>query len=441
MGTITWEMTAETAGFVRGCLSAAEKLQRVKQAGDRAGRSARSAFGPSILKQLKGYATGWVSVGAAIAAVVSGLKAAAAADKAFRGNRARELEGAETALRRLGQLPGGRRQLAADIAGTKRSAREGPMSLAEAARLQFSLGSFSKRSQRGLYASVSRMLDTESGETPSQIANTVGTLQSALGRRETGGDRAVINKILAASARTKVGIADLGVGSTLAAKTAAQRGTTDEELLAAMAVLTRGLKSPELAGQRIQQFMAAAGKRGLPGQGILGTARALEARGLGEQQLRQLLPKRAYEGYLNVIQSAGAIGDVTRAVGAAGAGTGKGDMLDRQLAAIGSNPTLAALRRRRAVKRPGMTALGVETLNRETARELIRNEIAGDETSGFRRHMAAMAGSYMDNPLGSFFAGVLDDTGVAKNIARIAESLAGGRPSAAQLDAHIEGAP
>jgi len=227
----------------------------------------------------------------------------------------------------LGQVARSPAELKMLVNEARKSMLEEGMTREEAGRLQFALQSSGKRSQRRTFARLYGMAD------PTQMLENVNTLQGSMGMREgmreTGRSNQVLDKLLTASGATKTNITDLGAAAASAGKTAGMVGASDEELLAAIAVMARGDASADVVSTQVQALAAAAAKSGeiKTGGGLMDIVSQIEGKKLNEGQLYKLLGrKEAVKGFLGLSQSRGEVQSLTGTLqgvdAAAAAGTG-----------------------------------------------------------------------------------------------------------------------
>jgi len=293
----------------------------------------------SIIQGVGAAALGYMGLSQAIGMARQAMQAL----NEERERAASQIREGEFARSSLAQLAGGdpaemRRMLTA--AGASRV--EFGMPDIAAHQLQFSLESLGLGRERKLFGSLYGVV-----EEPAQIAEAVGTLQAAMGIKETGNARQVLNKLLAASAVSKTTLEEFGPAVTRSAQEIKGIGGRDEELLASLAVLSRGTASAEEASTRIGALARAGLRHGLGGKGLLSLVDELEAKNLSEQDMIKFLGRaRAYQGYQLIRGNRGLIEETLGKVSAAQA-VGPRDMTAGVLATVESDAQIAAARQTR----------------------------------------------------------------------------------------------
>lgn len=228
--------------------------------------------------------------------------------------------GAEFGLAALSQLAGGdvgkMRQM---VEEAKKTSVESGLDLNASANLQSQLENFGIGDQRKLFADlVGTVRD------PGALAEAAVTLRDAFGADETGDMRAIINKALGASAESKTDVNQLLTGSAQIAPGIAAIGGSDEEAMAALATLSRGRASPEMAATEIQALAKVIMRQGLGGQGLLAGMDAVgqQIAGMGDaDKLKFFGDVEGFKAFSTLSQNRDA---VNRALGMTDAGNAIG---------------------------------------------------------------------------------------------------------------------
>lgn len=207
---------------------------------DKAGKSGREAFGDSALRTLTGYIGGVASLGAAVALVNKALEETKrVANEA--GQRVGQAFGDTIRLLQVSTSPQEYEGLMAEVrklrttAGIDQSAAAQAVFLAKSAGVTGDLGTFAKLSRIGL------PLDAAIGGYQKTMANFP----------KAGSVPEVINTWLAAAASSPVGAGEMAKGMTQMGAPWAAIGGSNEEALAALAVMSKVFKSPDVAAERI----------------------------------------------------------------------------------------------------------------------------------------------------------------------------------------------
>lgn len=240
---------------------------------------------------LMGLAARWLSVGAAIGAAKKVLTG-------YREEQKRAAEGMKSAEEWLGKLAG--------LAGTPSEmrglmmkyyqSREQGLGRQEAAEFTFVAKSLDMLKHRELFAGMKGIAQ------PVPTLTGVARLRAAMGAKETGTVRQVLNKLGVAAAVSPVTIEEFAPAAVGAAKPAAMVGARDEELLAALAHMALAEKSGEVASTQLGSFAMAVSKKGMGGVGLLEAARRIRAKKIPDQKLFEFFGrKEAMKGYKNLI--------------------------------------------------------------------------------------------------------------------------------------------
>ena len=376
MGYVTLRIKAEEAQAIQSFqkLTDAEKkveLQSKKvavQSKRTTGIASKGAL--QAFAAVKSWATGLVSVGAAVGLVTRALRDMNAER---RRGAAGITEGTlpRAALAQLARTPKQRLAMEAEV---ERSRLGGvPRDLAYG--LQFQLESLGMARHRKLFASLYPTVAE-----PGEIAAGVDTIRAALGPREVGSVRAATNKLFAASQISRARAEEFAPAMATAAGAAGLARISDEELFAAIARTTRPAGGAAVAATRVRAFLSATTKKGgFEGLGIVGRARRLAGMGMNAQQLTEFLGrKEAVAGLSDILKMAPDIRATTAEMYRVGAATGtEADYLRGMGVAGVAMPSSRAARIERVERETGALVrerrLGPEQLLREAVAARVRS--------------------------------------------------------------------
>lgn len=273
-------------------LAQREKMKRLEEEyGDREKNSILDRLGP-----LGHLAAGYLSVHAAIEVAREAL----AEFHKERDEGARAAEKADLGLGELAQVATSAEDLKHLKEQAYASMREEGLTVEEAGKLQFNLRSAGKDQYREMYASLKGLAN------PAEMFNAVTTLQGAMGLKETGGDKQILDKLFLTSTFTKANANQLASAAASSGKQASLIGTSDEELLAALAVTTRGEATADEAATQIASFSAAVAQdKRLGGEkGLLDAVERIRKMNPSNQRLYKLLGrKEAVKGYVAMVNN------------------------------------------------------------------------------------------------------------------------------------------
>lgn len=334
MATVKFTLEAEEAKAVQAFLRVVDAQSKTEHGFKRTTKAAQDQ--ESLFAGLGGkiatLAAGYVSVQSAIDAATAALRFYnAEQDKGL--NRARA---SEISLGSLSQLAGGdtakMRQM---VESAKATSQGAGIDLDRAAQLQFQLESFGIADQRELFANLYGTVAD-----PGQLASAAVTARTAFGEKEAGSIRAILNKGLAASSLSKTTLEEMLSGISVAAPSMAQIGASDEQSLAAFAILSKARKAPEMAASEMQNLAQTMMRQGISGQGLFGgmdeIAKAT-AKMMDEERVKYFGSIEAMRGYATLRQEMPAIMSAYRDISAAG------------VAGQGNDAVAAAIRVRREV--------------------------------------------------------------------------------------------
>ncbi len=318
MSNVKFILDADEAKAVRGFLKVVDSQRKVeKQFGatnrklNEQNRGHQKAGKAGVVSVAKLVAS-WISVGTAI----SGATALLQKHNDTQVKSADRAKTARFSLGQLSQLAGGdQSEYARMISASKKTSAEAGIDLAPAADLQFQLESFGIADQRKMFA---RLVGTVSDS--GALAEAAVTMQSAFGADETGSIRDVINKGLAASSISKTTLNDMLTSMSQAAPSLNQIGASDEEGLAALAVLSKARKSSDIAATEIEAISAVLMKKGLSGHGLfrgIGMMREELVGKTDEERVAYFGRKEAFKGFQTLIASLPALASAYESVDAA----------------------------------------------------------------------------------------------------------------------------
>jgi len=346
---------------------------------EKTSRTSRSGAEESV-RAMQGWASGLLSVTAGLAVVkraFSDIKADAQAAAA----RIDEATLARSSLTQLAQTPTELRRLHAEAGKSRRKG----LPAAEAYNLQFEVESLGMAEHRGLFASLYPIVDA-----PGQIAGGVSTIRAAMGPAEAGTVRQVTNKLFAASKISRARATEFAPAMAEAAGTAGMLKVSDEELFAAIARVTKPAGGAGQAATQVDAFQRALIRHGMGGMGLVGAAKAIEARGWKPQRLQKFFGRvQGLRGYANILKMAEPIAQTTGEMHAVGAATGtEGDYIGRMTGVQGAVPSNlvadAARTARLQMEQSREGSAGIEEQLRQFARSRVRqgaNELGDNDLS------------------------------------------------------------
>lgn len=292
-----------------------------------AGKQQQSFAGGSALRDLGLLAVGYAGVTKAI-----GLMSAALEES----NRIRQ-EAAQIGMQSAGGL-GSLAQLATSAQDAKKlrglarqTFKEGATgSLDEAANLVFALSSAGALDERETFSS---MAAADVIKDPAKMASATAALRTAMGDKETGNLRTIASKAIAASTGGKSSVEDLLEAAARSGVAANALEVSDEELLAATAVVSNVRGAAE-AGTQVSALLRSAVKKGeFKGVGLPGILDAIAGKGMTDAELIEYFGTDEAAAAFGTLQTnrgkfAGLLGE-----------TGQANTTDRVAQAIGYNLT------------------------------------------------------------------------------------------------------
>lgn len=257
----------------RGKISQDTHARAVEQAAQKYETATKAgASWDAVLTKLVSYGAGFLSVGSAISVVTRAMQQAREeAEKA-----AETLKAGFATRGELAQIVEGRTQdeMRADLASLRAEAArfrtQGGMPTESLANeVVFALRSTGFMPDAGLFRDVGRT-GLVSAEKIPQLINSLDSLRDAMGGAEVGTVEQMLNKALIAGAVSQTDIQKNLSAAAMAGSGAAALGISDEETLAAIAVLTDPLGSAEQAATRMRSLFKSLEKAGI--KGPLGTS-------------------------------------------------------------------------------------------------------------------------------------------------------------------------
>lgn len=283
---VKFVLDADEAAAVQGFLKVVDAQRKSERQFDKTNekqkqqKKTQESATSSGIKDLGRMAAGWLSVGAAI-----GI--ASKAMSAYNDLRDKAKEAAKDTRFSLGtfsQLANGDpKEMARMVKEAKATNVEAGMPLNDAARLQFNLESFGIADLRKMFADLYGTV-----ESPSDLAEAAVTTQTSFGEKETGSIRNIINKGLAASALSKTTLEEMSTSSAQIGPVMTQIKASDEESLAALAILSKARKSADLAATEINSLGATLMEQGLSGKGLFAGIGAISKQMRGKTDAQQL---------------------------------------------------------------------------------------------------------------------------------------------------------
>lgn len=360
MGTINWELTADEANAVKAVLKVADGLRKAGDEGEKAGHKSRSAFA-SATQGLQSYVMGMVGLGAALATVKTMLSDINRINK----EAANKVKFSEMGMAQLAQLSGGDPKRQRTLMDTARNlyAGGGAKDLNEAARTVFSLESAGALGSAELFTRLYGIVGQ-----PDVFARAGTTLLTSMGKQETGDIRAIASKAFAASKYSPASAEALLEAGSRSGAQARTLGISDEEVLAATAILATASGSAEQGGTQLNALLRSLNKKGgFAGKGLTGAIEALQAKRMNPQQMIKYLGRgEAFTALSALSMNMPQIGEIVEAQTQAQ----ESDLVGRIMKARDVQPELAAAmgqRRSEAQLELARTDRGVLRLKIDTA--------------------------------------------------------------------------
>ncbi len=386
------KLEAKVKSLEGGVTSAAGKMKsKFDATGDsieKAGKKSKSAFGAQAVAGLTNYLGAAVGIGTAIGVITKGLREA----DQIRKEAAQGLKAGFGAVGRLAQLSGGDAGvLAADLSAVRGLRTEFGFGKEGAANLRFQLKSFGLLADQPLFAGLRGQVDS-----PGQIAEGVGTLQSAFGAN-AGTSRQILNKLFAASAVSKTTVGQFAPAATIAAQTVQPIGGTASELLGTLSIVAKAAKSAEVGATQISALADVIGKKGFGGRGLIAGVESISqaTAGLSNEEFIEFFGrKEARKGFGAIIRNLPEILETIRTVEEEGGRPAGRGLTSRNRAAFMAQRELAGVFRLQVETQRRQVAeemdLGGGAIGRETAREGVRRRTRNvDGATGFVTRFAA----------------------------------------------------
>lgn len=249
----------------KGAIDQETYNRAVRQAGDEYNRSSAAgekAFGARALGQLQSYAMGLVSIGVVAGKVTQALDEM----QQKREDAAQKQAEAKFSLGSLKQVAD--MEGPYNYEGLKQKGEElylagAASSLEEGYRTVFEIKSAEMMGEYDLYKQLkqSRMI-----QQPGVLAQSAATLQTSMGKAETGDVRSLVAKGLAAAEIAPGTTETVLQAASESGVAAGEMGLSDEELLAALAVTAKASGSSELAGTRLNRLLLSLQEMGAKGK-------------------------------------------------------------------------------------------------------------------------------------------------------------------------------
>lgn len=310
-----------------------------KKSGEDIGRSMKrgndEGFGSKAMGQLTSYIGGFVSLGAAIGAVVKSFQAM----NRVREEGAQKIRESEMGMAQLTQLAmGDPVKLQGLIRGAKDIYRGGgAATLDQASRTMFALESAGAGGlqERDLFSKLFGII-----KQPDVMARAATTLLTSMGPKETGGLRAIMSKGFAASQFAPATAEEMLEASSRGSGLAGMLGMRDESVLAAVSLLSQATGSAEQGGTQFASLLTAMVKKGgYKGMSLPQAVRQIQGMGMADEELVKYLGrKEALRGFTTLT---GNLPELEKRMGAIGAAQ-EGDLLGDLIASRQAQPELAA---------------------------------------------------------------------------------------------------
>lgn len=286
-------------------------LNKYGQAGDKAGKKTESAF-RSATAGLKTHLAGLVNIQAGYQALIGAVREL---DR-VRRESSEKLKASERGLGSLAELSGGDPKKLNRLIGQAKHiySQGGASSLDEAARSIYafeSAGVNTSKTRRAfgkLYGIVSD---------PAVLARAIATIQTSKGA-EAGTTEQLISKALAANKYAPASAPEILEAASRSAAGAKMLGISDEEMIAATAVLAKSTGTAELGGTQLDSLIMslATNKKlggGFKGLSLIESLQKLEGMGLSDVELKEALGrKEAVRGFAGLRDNIELLRDATK---------------------------------------------------------------------------------------------------------------------------------
>ncbi len=266
-----------------------DKLKKVRSTAKRTGTTIQNtgdkvskSFGTSALGKLTAFAGGFLTIGAGIAGATAALRAFDTESDRI----AQKQIAAEIGLKQLAQLSGGDPEIFAALKAKaiKTFEEGGARTVEEAAGVQFALESASAADQRKLVSDLFGI--TGVGTDTIDLVQSAAALQEALGEEETGSVRDIFSKGFAISEISPSTVPELIEAAAQAGVASKTLGISDEEILAATAIISKPAGGAAIAGTQLNQLLNTLIKKGeFEDKTLAESIAAIEEKGLSDADL------------------------------------------------------------------------------------------------------------------------------------------------------------
>lgn len=363
MATIKLEITGNDARAVKA-------LQRVLDQQDKLFQKSKKGFGDELPNSTTAWITRLGGILPVLTAIESGLNAITNAQKRAQDSLSEQ----GRSFGALAQLAGGDKSALQNLMGMARQtyAEGGAASLSAAAQQVFRLQSagLTSEADRRLASRIQGVgLTADAGA----FLESAKKVQTAAGTGEAGSIENILSKALVAG---KYGIGDVSqiMESTVrGAPLLRGLGMSDEDLTAAVTLLSQTTRSPEMAGTNVASLLRSLTESGkFQGLGIAGSVQKISEMAPTPQAAMKLLGREeAYQAYRNIADNMGAFSQIRGEVDAAQRGTG---LLNQVIMSAETDPVIA-MERERNMARAGRT-LAEQGMGATRTREQINADMA-----------------------------------------------------------------
>lgn len=237
------------------------------------------------------------------------------------------------------------------------------------------------------------------------LAKGVATLVTTLGQDETGSARSLVGKALAAAEIAPGTVSQVMSAAARGGGTAKALGLSDEELLAATALVSASTGSTEMGGTQVASLLKSLDKKGeFQGKSLADSVAAIDAMNLSGEQLFEYLGTSEAVGAYRTLSSNRAQYDETLAKVNAAA---TGDRVGEAIAALESDPEIASARAARIAEANlavGERGTGVIENEADAAQATIvdwTRRGAGEGTM-FQRFLGGFMGRNIDTQMSTY---------------------------------------
>ncbi len=334
MADLRFQITGDDA-------KATAALNRVASNMEKLAEKSKTKFRDSMSSDVGAWITKLGGVLGVLSSIESGLNAITDAQK-----RAQEtLSEQGRSFGALAQLAGGNTGQLQNLMGQARAtyAEGGATSISQASQMIFRLQSagLTSESDRRLASRIQGVgLIADAGA----FLESAKKVQTAAGVGEAGSIQDILSKALVAG---KYGIGDVSqiMESTVrGAPLLRGLGMSDEDLTAAVTLLSQTTRSPEMAGTNVASLLRSLTESGqFQGLGIAGSVQKISQLAPTPQAAMKLLGREeAYQAYRNIADNMGAFAQIRGEVDAAQ----RDNLLNRVILSAETDPTIAMERER-----------------------------------------------------------------------------------------------